>query len=149
MTPDELDVDLSGKVDKDQGIGAAGHVLSVDADGRVTNANEVYYKPEMDAKLAEKVDILQGRQYKGKALVVDNDGKLKPIGEFMTPGEVDISGKVDKFQGPEHAGNALIVDQYGNVQPTGDFVESDQGVANHGKALVQPAKHCLLMPMVL
>ena len=136
VTPGELDVDLNGKVDKVQGIGAAGHVLSVDADGRVTNANEVYFKPEMDTKLAEKVDVSQGRQYKGKALVVDNDGKVKPIGEFMTPGEVDISGKVDKFQGPEHAGNALIVDQYGNVQPTGDFVDADQGVENHGKALV-------------
>ena len=136
VTPDELNVDLDGKVDKVQGIGAAGHVLSVDADGRVTNANEVYFKPEMDAKLAEKVDILQGRQYKGKALVVDNDGKVKPIGEFMTPGEVDISGKVDIFQGPEHAGNALIVNEYGYLQPTGDFVNADQGVANHGKALV-------------
>ena len=90
----------------------------------------------LETDISGKVDIAQGTQYTGKALVVDNDGKLKPIGEFMTPGEVDISGKVDKLQGANYEGNALVVDQYGYLQPTGDFVNADQGVANHGKALV-------------
>ena len=133
VTPDELEVDLNGKVDKDQGVGAAGKALLVNADGIVTTGDVL--KPG-DIDLSGKVDVLQGRQYKGKALVVDNDGKLKPIGEFMTPGEVDISGKVDKLQGANYEGNALVVDQYGYLQPTGDFVNADQGVANHGKALV-------------
>ena len=133
VTPGELDVDLSGKVDKDQGVGAAGKALLVNADGIVTPGDVL--KPG-DVDLSGKVDVLQGRQYKGKALVVDNDGKLKPIGEFMAPGEVDISGKVDKLQGANYEGNALVVDQYGYLQPTGDFVNADQGVANHGKALV-------------
>ena len=133
VTPDELEVDLNGKVDKDQGVGAAGKALLVNADGIVTPGDVL--KPG-DIDLSGKVDVLQGRQYTGKALVVDNDGKLKPIGEFMTPGEVDISGKVDKLQGANYEGNALVVDQYGYLQPTGDFVNADQGVANHGKALV-------------
>ena len=133
VTPDELEVDLNGKVDKDQGVGAAGKALLVNADGIVTPGDVL--KPG-DVDLSGKVDVLQGRQYKGKALVVDNDGKLKPIGEFMAPGEVDISGKVDKLQGANYEGNALVVDQYGYLQPTGDFVNADQGVANHGKALV-------------
>jgi hypothetical protein len=143
VTQDELNVDLDGKVDKAQGIGAAGHVLSVDADGNVTNANEVYFKPEMDTKLAAKVDNFQGISKKGKALVVGNDGVLKPTGDFVNadqgaenhgralvindlgrvvPGDVDftdmnvdLSGKVDKLQGTEHMNEVLIVGSNGKV----------------------------------
>lgn len=140
ISTDPSSVDLSGKVDKDQGTGAAGHVLSIDDGGFVTNENEVYFKPEMDEKLAEKLDnTADPDQYSGKALVVTESGDILPVGEFLAPGDVDISTKVDKKQGVNYTGNALIVNADGMLEPSGEFVKLNQGPGNENRVLTVDA----------
>ena len=102
----------------------------------------------VETDISGKVDIAQGTQYTGKALVVDTEGNVKPIGEFVTPDEldVDLDGKVDKDQGIGAAGKALLVNADGIVTPgdvlkPGDVdlsskVDKLQGRQYKGKALV-------------
>ena len=142
----EIEADLSKKVDKEQGVQYAGQVLTVDSTGHVTPGNVVYSTTEVDQfitnigdDLDTKVDKKQGTENAGKVLYVNDSG-------FVEPGSVDIpdiSGKVDVAQGTENAGKVLIVDREGKVT-TGDVdipdisgkVDVVQGTENAGKALI-------------
>ena len=99
LTSDQLGVDLSTKVDKNQS-GAEGNVLSIDpTTGYVTNTKEVYFKEETDEKLAKKlnntVDAEDLDDYGGKALVVNPEtGVISPSGDFVNRAQPGKEGKV-------------------------------------------------------
>lgn len=114
VSTDGADIDLSGKVDKDQGISNAGLGLIVDNSGFVTTG-EIVTPERLETDLSGKVDKDQGVYYAGKALIVNEQGLVEPAGEFLTTGDIDMSGKVDKDQGLDAAGNVLSVDARGYV----------------------------------
>ena len=133
-----IDADVSGKVDKAQGVANAGKALVVGADGNVTTGT-------VSVDMSGKVDKLQGTDYVGKAMVVDAEGYLQPTGEFTTTSDVttivnnvvngietDISGKVDIAQGLDNAGKALVVGADGNVT-TGTIDLAELAVDLSGK----------------
>ncbi len=110
------EVDLSGKVDKDQGPNVTGNVLAIGEDGWVTNTEEVYFKEETDELLEKKLDNTADKDlYKGNALVVTETGEILPVGKLLKPEDIDLSGKVDKDQGDDVVGNVLAIDDDGFV----------------------------------
>lgn len=140
-----LETDISGKVDKEQGIAAAGQGLVVDSTGFVTTA-DIVTPEELNVDLSTKVDKDQGIVNKGKALLVDDAGYVIP-GDVLKPGDIDLSTKVDKLQGREYKNKALVVGADGIVRPTGDFmaagevdlsgkVDKLQGANYEGKTMV-------------
>ena len=140
-----LETDISGKVDKDQGVSEAGKGLVVDETGFVTTA-EIVTPEELDVDLSGKVDKEQGIVNKGKALLVDDTGFVT-TGDVLKPGDIDLSTKVDKLQGREYKNKALVVGADGIVRPTGEFmaagevdlsgkVDKLQGANYEGKTMV-------------
>lgn len=140
-----METDISGKVDKEQGINEAGKALVVGSDGFVTTS-EFVTPGELDVDLSGKVDKDQGIGAAGKALLVNADGIVTP-GDVLKPGDVDLSGKVDVLQGRQYKGKALVVDTDGKLKPIGDFMEAGevdisgkvdkfQGPEHAGKALI-------------
>ncbi len=132
------DIDLSGKVDKNQGSDVTGNVLAINEEGIVTNTEKVYFQQETDEMFAKKLDnTADPTVYGKKALVVDSvTGEIKPTGEFLTAADVDLTGKVDKDQGVAAAGKTLVVNEDGKVEATGDKVDRFQGTNVAGRALV-------------
>ncbi len=140
-----LETDISGKVDKEQGINEAGKALVVGSDGFVTTS-EFVTPGELDVDLSGKVDKNQGIGEAGKALIVNADG-IVTTGDVLKPGDVDLSGKVDVLQGRQYKGKALVVDNDGKVRPIGEFmtpgevdisgkVDKFQGPEHAGSALI-------------
>ena len=138
-----VETDISGKVDKDQGINEAGKALVVGSDGFVTTS-EFVTPDELDVDLSGKVDKDQGIGAAGKALLVNADGIVTP-GDVLKPGDVDLSSKVDKLQGRQYKGKALVVDSDGVLKPIGDIPEAVdisgkvdifQGPEHAGSALI-------------
>lgn len=142
---DDVEADISGKVDKEQGINKAGQALVVGSDGWVTTS-EFVTPNELDVDLSGKVDKDQGISEAGKALLVNADG-IVTTGDVLKPGDIDLSTKVDKLQGRQYKGKALVVDNDGVLKPIGDFVtpgdvdisgkvDKLQGADYEGNALV-------------
>ncbi len=116
-----INTNLETKLDKNQGTGAAGKVMMVDATGHITPGNVVYSTSEVDQlldsvgdDLNQKLDKNQGAGNAGKVLAVGDDGDV--ITQDITSAiGVDVAGKVDKAQGTANAGKALQVGTDGNV----------------------------------
>ena len=138
-----LGTDISGKVDKEQGINEAGKALVVGSDGFVTTS-EFVTPGELEVDLNGKVDKDQGVGAAGKALLVNADG-IVTTGDVLKPGDVDLSGKVDVLQGRQYKGKALVVDNDGKLKPIGEIpdavdingkVDIFQGPEHAGNALI-------------
>ena len=116
-----LNTEMDTKVDKNQGVGNVGRVLSVDATGHVTPGNIVYSQTEIDTFLNNIGDDLdtkennaQGAANAGKVLAVGDNGDVAPK-DISDAISVDMAGKVDKFQGVANSGKGLTVGADGNV----------------------------------
>lgn len=138
-----VETDISGKVDKEQGVSEAGKALMVDTTGFVTTG-EVVTPDELEVDLSGKVDKDQGISEAGKALLVNADG-IVTTGDVLKPGDVDLSSKVDKLQGRQYKGKALVVDNDGVLKPIGEIpdavdisgkVDKFQGPEHAGNALI-------------
>lgn len=140
---DDVEADISGKVDKEQGINKAGQALVVGTDGFVTTS-EFVTPDELEVDLNGKVDKDQGVGAAGKALLVNADG-IVTTGDVLKPGDIDLSGKVDVLQGRQYKGKTLVVDNDGKVKPIGEIpdaidingkVDKFQGPEHAGSALI-------------
>ena len=116
-----INTNMETKLDKNQGTGASGKVMMVDATGHITPGNVVYSTSEVDQlldsvgdDLDKKLDKNQDRANAGKVLAIGDDGDV--VARDITGAiGVDIAGKVDKAQGAANAGKALQVGDDGTV----------------------------------
>ena len=143
---DDVEADISGKVDKEQGINKAGQALVVGSDGFVTTS-EFVTPDELNVDLDGKVDKVQGIGAAGHVLSVDADGRVTNANEVYYKPEMDtkLAEKVDIVQGRQYKGKALVVDNDGKVKPIGEIpdaidisgkVNIFQGPEHAGNALI-------------
>ena len=130
-----LAIDISGKVDIDQGVASAGKALVVGPDGMVTTDDPLRVD---DIDISSKLDKMQSPEDAEKVLTIGSDGMIVPGKVVYSMAETDtlLDKKLDNtVDGEEYVGRALVVSSTGELEPTGDFVEVNQGVDRSQRVL--------------